>query len=183
MIPASAAGANNLIIIRTSDDLVRALADSKYGRPMSLDAVFEESVQDGSMIPLQDFINTKDSIYSRPWLPSPWRILSWGLRQIGLASASYDAGNGNKLKAGSLVVLANLEDVGGMVLEKIAAAASSTVDRVTDVETFKSELSKLLRRDSGISDADTTVLLRYLERDKAALSCDGKVTQSPLHPT
>ncbi|KAL9622203.1 MAG: hypothetical protein Q9160_003386 [Pyrenula sp. 1 TL-2023] len=179
-IPASAAGASNPITLRTSDDLVRALADSKYGRPMGLGAVFEESVQDGLMIPLQDFINSKDSIYSRSWLPSPRQVLNWGLRQIGLASAGYNSGDGSKLKAGNLVILSNLEDVGGLVLEKIAAAASSTVDRIIDVETFKSELSKLLERDSNISDTDTTVLLKFLERDKAALACDGKVTKPPL---
>ena len=172
--PSSTQTSNNLFVLQTGDELIRALNDSKYGRPLGLSAVLDETVYKRAMLPLQEFIDSTESVYNRPWLLSPWQILNWGLRQIGLAGTGYE-GNSKTLKAGSLVILANLEDVGGLVAQRVEASSNKTIDRVMDVDAFRSEVSHIFNEQNSISDLDMRILLRYLERDKGVLSCDGKV--------
>lgn len=58
------------------------------------------------MIPLKDFMAAKTSIYQRSWAISPWQVMSWSLRQLGLVgSASAE----DKLVVSSFVVMANVE--------------------------------------------------------------------------
>lgn len=58
------------------------------------------------LIPLNDFLNAKNSIYSKSWIPSPWQVVSWGLKQIGIGGL---LGGEDKLAVGNFVVMANVE--------------------------------------------------------------------------
>lgn len=56
------------------------------------------------LVPLSDFQTSKYSIYSRSWIPTPWQVIQWSLRQIGLTG-----GPPNKLSVGRFVVVENVE--------------------------------------------------------------------------
>lgn len=58
------------------------------------------------MIPLKDFLTSKTSIYNRSWNISPWQVISWGLRQIGVLGEPESQ---DKLAVGNFVVVANVE--------------------------------------------------------------------------
>jgi len=89
----------------SGDELAKALDSPQYGRPPALDAVVRDAVDKRELIPLEDFFNTQKSIYSRSWVPSPWQVVSWGLKQLGVGSLL----GGNRLAVGNFVVLANVE--------------------------------------------------------------------------
>lgn len=58
------------------------------------------------MIPLGSFINSPTSIYERSWAISPWWVLSWGLKKLGLR---IDGTAKGKLQRSQYVVVSNVE--------------------------------------------------------------------------
>jgi charged multivesicular body protein 7 len=57
------------------------------------------------MIPLKDFLSSTTSIYHKSWVITPWQIVAWSLRQLGLMGGS----SVDKLAVGNFVVTANVE--------------------------------------------------------------------------
>ncbi|KAI1620114.1 Snf7-domain-containing protein [Exophiala viscosa] len=157
------------LILQASDDLLNALASAQYGRPSGLGSVLDDCVRQGKMVDLHDFLASEKSIYTRSWIPSPWAVLRWSLRQVGIVgTGSYEV-NGH-LKKGSLVLVPALEEVWKHVQRLRDRSAQGLTDRIMSRETFLKELNDLIR--GTLSDQDVTVLLRYLSRDKHALSYD-----------
>lgn len=60
----------------------------------------------GRMIPLESFLASPTSIYDRSWIVSPWWILSWGLKKLGLRGDATTKGN---LQKGQYVLVGNVE--------------------------------------------------------------------------
>jgi charged multivesicular body protein 7 len=58
------------------------------------------------MIPLQEFLTSKTSIYSRSWIPTPWQVIKWSLRQLGMTGLP---GSNDRLAVGQFVVVENIE--------------------------------------------------------------------------
>lgn len=133
------------------------------------------------MIPVKEFLNTDRSIYSKSWVPGPWTVLQWGLQQIGLAgTGSYEGTSGaRKLKTSAFVLVEVLEKVAAQVLAAREKRGQSLTDRIVSREEFGQELGAL--GVAGVSDEDITILLRYLERDKQALSYNDNVSIA-IHP-
>ena len=161
-----------------SDSLLIALSSPQYGRPLGLGAVIDESVRAGLMIPVKEFLAIDRSIYSKSWVPSPWTVLQWGLRQIGLAGAgSYEGTSGvRKLKTTAFVLVEALEKVAAQVLAGREKRGNSLTDRLASMEEFKQEVGTL--HGVSVSEDDMRILLRFLERDKQALSYNDKVCDS-----
>lgn len=57
---------------------------------------------------MKDFMNAKKSLYAKSWGPSPYKVVAWGLRQVGLMG---DEGHGT-IAFGNFVSVANLEVCG-----------------------------------------------------------------------
>jgi len=133
------------------------------------------------MIPVKEFLTTDRSIYSKSWVPSPWTVLQWGLQQIGLAgTGNYEGTSGaRKLKTLAFVLVEVLEKVATQVLAAREKCGQSLTGRIVSREEFGQELGAL--GVAGVSDEDITILLRYLERDKQALSYDDNVSIA-IHP-
>jgi charged multivesicular body protein 7 len=132
------------------------------------------------MIPVKEFLATDRSIYSKNWVPSPWTVLQWGLRQIGLAgTGSYEGTSGaRKLKTSAFVLVEALEKVAAQVIAAREKDAQSLTDRVMNREEFAQNIATL--RGVSVSDEDVRILLRFLERDKQALSYSDEVCD-PVH--
>ena len=169
-------GSNDILVLQTNEQLLRSLDSQEYGRPSGIAMVLDDAVQKGVMIPLHDFTTSPTSIYSKSWIPSPWQIMNWGLRQIGLGHAY----SGQTLRVGSLVIVPNLEDVATKVLSEMQSKSAGLTDRIMATESFQEEFSKALGVQT-ISKTDLTALLKYLQRDKGAISYDDKVPKSCIH--
>jgi charged multivesicular body protein 7 len=128
------------------------------------------------MIPVKEFLAIDRSIYSKSWVPSPWTVLQWGLQQIGLAgTGSYEGTSGaRKLKTSAFVLVEVLDKVAAQVLAAREKRRQSLTDRIVSREEFGQELGAL--GVAGVSDEDITILLKYLERDKQALSYNDNVS-------
>ncbi|KAK5206445.1 hypothetical protein LTR47_006058 [Exophiala xenobiotica] len=168
------------LILQTSDDLLNALASPQYGRPSGLGCVLDDAVRTGKMVDLHDFLTTEKSIYSKSWIPSPWSILHWSLRKAGLvwAGGSYDV-NGHLRHGSSLVLVSALEEVYNRYATTLQKDHSTTslTDRIMSREQFVTEMGELMQglstgTTTTIAEQDVNVLLRYLSRDKQALSYD-----------
>ena len=44
----------------------------------------DEAVKKRHMIPVQEFLDAPNSIYSRSWSIQPWWLISWSLKRLGL---------------------------------------------------------------------------------------------------
>ena len=134
-----------------------------------------ESVRFDTMTPTKEFLSTDHNIYHKIWTPSSWKVLQWGLRQVGLAGiGSYEGTVGTrKLKAAAFVVVGALEKVATQVLASREKAGQSFTHRTLSGEAFTQELATL--RGTEVPEEDVKLQLRYLERDKQALSYDDKV--------
>jgi charged multivesicular body protein 7 len=123
-------------------------------------------VQKKEMVPLKDFLTSKESIYKTSWLPSPWKVLQWGLRQVGVMGQPQSP---EKLSAGNFVVLKNVEVAADEISKKMKEA-SSTADRVLSKSDFLKRFSTILNSTAPLTMSDMDVLLVHLARDKQAIS-------------
>ena len=132
-------------------------------------AVIDESVRSGSMMPAKDFALAKKSIYTKSWIPSPWTVISW---MTGIAShESYDVDG--RLRLGDLVMLPVIEKIADKVLATQIEKSQSLTDRIMSREDF----SGAIRRAAGqqLSQIDIGLLLKFLSRDRQALSYDDQI--------
>jgi charged multivesicular body protein 7 len=154
------------------------LQHPQYGKPTCLPAVFHEAVQKQEMIPLKDFVNSKESIYKTSWIPSPWKVLQWGLRQVGVLGQPQSP---DKLGAGNLVVVKNVEVAADEILKKMKEH-TSTADRVLSKADFLKRFSTVLNPSSPLTTNDLDILLVFLARDKQAISYNAQTIKfKPEH--
>ena len=107
LIPAqSAAAQHDRFVLHSGEELGRALQTQEYGRPLALGSVIEDAVKKKELVPLKDFLNAKQSVYARSWIPTPWQVVSWGLRQIGVMGGEDVE---DRLVTGNFVIMANVE--------------------------------------------------------------------------
>jgi charged multivesicular body protein 7 len=106
LIPAQAGTNNDRFLLKTGEELSKALQTQEYGRPLALGAVVQDAVDKKELVPLAEFLNAKKSIYAKTWIPTPWQAVSWGLKQLGVMGGESVE---DKLVAGNFVVMANVE--------------------------------------------------------------------------
>ncbi len=158
----------NLLILSADDQLLRALESQQYGRPLALGAVVREAALEKDLIPLSDFLRSKESIYHSSWASLPWNVVSWGLRQLGLTGPVAD----DKLPGGQFVVLENVEAASRAFSEK-TADASSRFERTWSTAHFKKTFAEFIPTTQRLSNADLDVLIKFMSRDKGLILYDG----------
>ncbi|KAI8942763.1 hypothetical protein NX059_000807 [Plenodomus lindquistii] len=156
---------HDLLNIRNTDELARALQHPHHGTPTCLTAVFNEATQKKEMIPRKDFVNSKESIYKTSWVPTPWQVMRWGLRQVGVLGQPQP----HQQATGDFVVVKNVEIAANEVLKKMTEL-NSTADRVLSKADFLKRFSKVLNPDVPLTTSDLDILLVFLARDKQAIS-------------
>ena len=60
------------------------------------------------LIQLKEFLDAKQSVYAKSWIPTPWQVLSWGLRQLGVIGDGTE-GLDERVATADFVVMANVE--------------------------------------------------------------------------
>ena len=159
-----------MLILDVDDDLLRALDTKKWGMPLALGTVVREAMDGRQMIPVKEYMAAKESIYRRSWIPSPWSVLSWGLRQTGFTGGATGE---DKLPNMKVVILKNVEEAGKEVLKRMAEQ-HSRVDRIYSKQMFHQEHEDVLGDSTRISHQDLEILLKHLTRDKGEAAYDGQ---------
>lgn len=159
-----------MLVLKVDEDLLRALDTKEWGRPLALGTVIREGISTKELMPVQDFMASQESIYHKSWVATPWRILSWGLRQLGLGGGQQGE---DKLPVGKLVILSNVEEASLKLLQQ-TSGRTSRVDRIYSKELFSQSFRNVLGEKHPISQTDLEVLLKFLARDKKVISYDGK---------
>lgn len=72
--------------------MAQALQTPEYGRPLALGAAVQDAVRRKELIQLKEFLDAKQSVYATSWIPTPWQVLSWGLRALGVLGDGTDEG-------------------------------------------------------------------------------------------
>lgn len=166
----SRASTPNLLVLNADESLLRALESKQYGRPLALGAVVREAALEKDLIPLQDFLKARESIYYKSWTSLPWNVVSWGLRQLGLTGG---VGGDDRLPNGQFVVLANIEEATKAFGEQ-TADASSRFERTFSKAHFQKTFANTIWTGQRLSETDLDVLLKFMSRDKGLLLYDGK---------
>ena len=52
----------------------------------------QDAVRKKELIQLQEFLDAKTSVYASSWVPTPWQVLSWGLRALGVLGDGTEEG-------------------------------------------------------------------------------------------
>ncbi|POS80694.1 hypothetical protein DHEL01_v200891 [Diaporthe helianthi] len=165
----------NHVVLQADESLLRALESKRYGRPLALGAVIREATQEKDLVPIQDFLKAKESIYYRPWSSIPWIVASWGFRYMGLPGALVFGGD-EKLPGGQFVVVANVEAASKAVLEQ-TAGLTSRFERTFSKLQFQAEFKDSILKGQQLSETDIEVLLRFMSRDQGVLLYDGKTVK------
>jgi charged multivesicular body protein 7 len=105
-MPTQAGTQNDRFVLKTGEELSKALQTQEFGRPLAIGAVVQDAIDKKELVPLKEFLNIQKSIYAKNWVPTPWQAVSWGLKQLGVMGGEQTE---DKLVAGSFVVMANLE--------------------------------------------------------------------------
>ncbi|KAK4895381.1 hypothetical protein LTR27_006445 [Elasticomyces elasticus] len=168
LIPAQAGTQHDRLTVHTGEELLRGLQTQEFGRPLALGSVLEDAVRKKQLVPLRDFLDAKQSVYTKSWLPTPWQVMSWSLRQIGVIGRE---GAEDRLVKGDYVVMANVEEAAKAVLDQASRTATSNTSRVFSQDLFNATFSSATGVES-LSQKDTTVLLTHLVRDRTAIAYD-----------
>ncbi|KAF2488149.1 Snf7-domain-containing protein [Neohortaea acidophila] len=164
-----ASGQYDHFALHTGEELLRALETREFGRPLALGAAVEDAVKGKELVPLRRFLDAKESIYAGGgWLPRPWQVVSWGLRQLGVIGRE---GSGeDRLVAGDFVVMANVEAASKAILEKASAlTSSSNTSRIFTTSLLASTFASALDL-PPLTQTDLSILLTHLSRDKSAIT-------------
>ena len=135
--------------------------------------MLDDSVRSGKLVDQRDFLTSEQSIYHRSWLPSPWAIFQWSLRQVGVnLGGSYDVAGG-RLKTGKLVLVQALEALAKDIMSTQSKRPQSLPDRIISREDFVNEFLTSVTSDAApCTKQDLEVLLRHLSRDLGVISYD-----------
>lgn len=139
-----------------------------------------------AIVPLTEFLVSNAPVHDPGWLP--YRIASfvvgkplwWVMEQLDLVKSegAYSEGDMWKRVEGEHVLLDLVERAADVVEE--SRGAMSLADSLFSVESFQKEFASRVLPGVTLSDTDTKVLLRYLERDKRMLVRDRDVSLSVL---
>lgn len=171
--------ARNLLSIRGSEDLLRALQHPTFGRPSCLPAVFHDAKLKGEWLLRKEFMTRREGLYDRSWnlnpLGLPVAVVKWGLRTVGvLGDGAPVRWESARLGTEEYIVLSNVERAAEEVLQRMETH-TFTVDRVLSRHHFHTLFADVLSEQdtqSTLSDPDIDVLLIHLARDKKALWYD-----------
>ena len=144
-------------------------------------------------IPLNQFLTAAQSIYDPGWLP--YRIASyvigkplwWALQQTGVVGSGdiieSDTQRWKRVK-GDYVLRDLVESAAqGVLAHQRTKESGAFADKLYTIEFFKREFSSVAISDVVLSDLDTKVLLKHLERDMKVVVVDGKVAiQTLINP-
>lgn len=138
--------------------------------------------QTDALIALSQFLSSTASIYDPGWLPYRFasffigKPLWWAMEQFDLVKSedSYSEAEIWKRVEGDYVLLKLVERAADVVDD--SRGGMTLADSLHTVESFRNEFGSRVLPGVTLSETDTKVLLKYLERDRRILVCDQDVS-------
>ncbi|KAK2466799.1 hypothetical protein APHAL10511_001057 [Amanita phalloides] len=179
---------NGRLVLHSGRALMDILKVDHVGKPLGLGAVIDELGASKAFVSLPHFLDAKESIYDPGWLPARiaayvvGKPLWWTLEQLGIlgeggiftpehkSRGSHD----NEIWWGEYVLLSLVERAADSLMTRQLSKTSSASDNLYSLQEFKAEFGVILGLDA-LNDEDTSVLLRFLERDRGTIVVDGEV--------
>ncbi|KAI0173273.1 Snf7-domain-containing protein [Hypoxylon sp. FL1284] len=165
-VPSKSTTRNHLTLDLDGDSLLQSLETKQFGRPLALGTALQDALANEEMMPLQQFLKAKESIYHRSWGTLPWTVMSWGLRQVGIR------GPGDNIPKGQFVMLQNL-DIVSRAFSEATADRASPFERTFSKAHFQRTFADGILEKQRLSETDLEVLVKFLSRDKNVLVTDG----------
>jgi charged multivesicular body protein 7 len=196
-------GTSNKLVLGARRALVDKLRYEGVGKPLGLGTtivrlyvilalfgvthhtalVKAEMRRNNDLIPLSQFLTSPQSVYDPGWLP--YRVASfvvgkplwWMMEQLDIVRSedSYTEAEMWKKIEGDYVMLGIVEQAAD-TLEKLRDGAGiSPADNLYTVEGFRREFAGNVIPGVVLSETDTKVLLKYLERERRVVIQDGNV--------
>jgi charged multivesicular body protein 7 len=112
------AAATDYLSISDGEELVGAIEL----RPYSTGRSGQGCSREVKLVPLDASLHQEESIYSKRWIPTPWEVVRWSLRSLGLGIL---AGQQYNFTVRRFVVVENVELAAPEVLELQRSSSSS----------------------------------------------------------
>lgn len=172
----------SLLVLHAGQNLIQSVESPKYGPPLALGAVIREAADNGTLVPLEQFMSRTKGISQKPatsWNFLPKALLWWSLQQMGFGRSAVNEEQPPEL---SFVIIPNLETVSAAFAAKLASSSPSIFERTFSLPHFKKTFNDILPG-RKLSDIDVEVLLKYLERDKRLVACNEHVVRLKSSPS
>ncbi|KAH7929705.1 Snf7-domain-containing protein [Leucogyrophana mollusca] len=173
---------SNKLVLSARRPLVEKLRFEGVGKPLGLGTTIAELRKSKHLVSLSQFLSATHSIYDPGWLP--YRVASyvvgkplwWALEQLDIVRSedAYSEAEMWKKVEGDYVVLTLVEAAADALTAK-RGVGMGPADNLYTFEGFRTEFAAQLLPDVVLSELDTRVLLRYLERDRGVLVVDKDV--------
>nr|POE72089.1 uncharacterized protein CFP56_11965 [Quercus suber] len=167
----SQASSPDSFVLHFGEELVNALQTQEHGRPLAVGAAIDEAVRKKDLVPLKDFLGTKQSVYTKKsWIPTAWAVGSWVLQKVGVLGSEAAE---ERLVKGDFVLLGNVETAAEAIIDQASRMATSNTSRIFSKELFVSTFAKAMS-DRKVGATDLSVLLTHLSRDRSLIAYDAK---------
>ncbi|RKF62913.1 Uncharacterized protein OnM2_029026 [Erysiphe neolycopersici] len=164
----------NLLSFSLNEDLLNALENENV-QPLSLGIVVREGIENGQLIPREEYMKAFSSIYEKSWARWPWKALSQGLNQLGF----YRNPKLDKSSTGEFVVLENIE-AAAMKAKKRFSNFQERHDRIFTRAKFTEVFENVFDTVYPLSDSDMELFLKYLARDAGLISYNPELVKLRL---
>ncbi|KAG9318852.1 Snf7-domain-containing protein, partial [Chiua virens] len=161
--------------------IVDRLRYDGVGKPLGLASTIAELQRTRAFVPLTQFLTSQQNVYDSGWLP--YRIASllvgkplwWAMEQLDIVRSedAYSEAEMWKRMEGEYVLLRVVERAADAV--DVSLGGLCLADRLYTVTSFRKEFGSKVLPGVSLSETDTRVLVRYLERDRRVLVQDKDV--------
>ncbi|KAG1754636.1 Snf7-domain-containing protein [Suillus lakei] len=176
-------GTSNKLILGARRTLVDKLRYEGVGKPLGLGTTIAEMRRNNDLIPLSQFLTSQQSVYDPGWLP--YRIASfvvgkplwWAMEQLDIVRSedSYTEAETWKKIEGDYVMLGLVVQAADTLETLRDGAGASPADNLYTFEEFRREFGPKVLPGVVLSEMDTKVLIKYLERERRVVVQKGDV--------
>ncbi|KAF8557312.1 hypothetical protein OG21DRAFT_1435544 [Imleria badia] len=174
---------SNKLVLVARRAVVDKLRYDGVGKPLGLASTIAELQRNRALVTLSQFMTSQQSVYDPGWLP--YRIASflvgkplwWAMEQLDIVRSddAYSEAEMWKRVEGEYVLLGLVERAADAVDASLGGLCLA--DRLYTVTSFRKAFGSKVLPGVSLSETDTRVLLRYLERDRKVLMQDKDVVK------
>ncbi|KAG1832055.1 Snf7-domain-containing protein [Suillus variegatus] len=167
-------GTSNKLILGARRALVDKLRYEGVGKPLGLGTTIAEMRRNNDVIPLSQFLTSQQSVYDPGWLP--YRLASfvvgkplwWAMQQLDIVRSedSYTEAEMWKKIEGDYVMLGLVVQAADTLETMRDGVGLSPADNLYTFEDFRREFGAKILPGVVLSEMDTKVLIKFLERER-----------------
>ncbi|TRM62605.1 hypothetical protein BD626DRAFT_403645 [Schizophyllum amplum] len=188
------------LVLAANRQLIDAMRVEGVGKPAGLGEVVTALVASHTLIPHSLFLSSVQTIYpSSSWIPSPTTVVTyvvgkplwWAMEQLSIVGEDSLLGSltsrasSSQSWYGDYVLLPAVEQTATTIFEMEENDSAS--DGLYNVAGFRKRFKDALGEPNALSEPDTEIMLKFMQRDRGVLVADlkqdvVKFTDSALPP-